>query len=135
MKLTENFELKEFTRSNNAERLNIDNTPNEEQIENLRRLCVRVLQPLREAYRKPMYINSGYRSSELNKRVGGVATSQHLKGEAADVRVDDPRKLLTALLEFRLDFDQAILYNTFLHISYSSGHNRRQVLYAKGVQP
>jgi len=135
MKLTDNFTLEEFTRSNNALRLNIDNTPSEVQINNLRLLCVNLLQPLRDIYGEPFLINSGFRSQELNKIVGGVPTSQHTKGQAADVRVKEPRKLLAALLKSGMDFDQAILYPTFLHLSYNSGHNRRQVLYAKGVKP
>ena len=133
MKLSNNFSLNEFTRSRKFP--NIKNVPNDAQVENLRRLVIRVLQPLREAYNEAMNINSGYRCPELNKAVGGVVNSQHTKGEAADVRVNNPRKLLTALKASGLEFDQAILYPTFLHISYKSGSNRKQVLYAKGVQP
>ncbi|MCD7931386.1 MAG: D-Ala-D-Ala carboxypeptidase family metallohydrolase [Tannerellaceae bacterium] len=135
MTLTINFSLDEFTHSGTAQRYGIENEPDKDEIENLRRLCVSVLQPLREKYGKPLYINSGYRCPELNKIVGGVATSQHVYGEAADVRCDNSRKLLATLLNFGLDFDQAILYPDFLHISYREGMNRKQILYAKGVQP
>lgn len=135
MKLSNNFTLSEFTRSNNAERLNIENRPNAEQTENLRKLCTRLLQPLREIYGEPFFVNSGFRSQQLNKLVGGVPTSQHTKGQAADIRVKEPRKLLSELLKSGLEFDQAILYPTFLHLSYNSGNNRKQVLYAKGVKP
>lgn len=135
MKLTNNFSLSEFTRSNNAERLNIENTPDAEQTENLRKLCTRLLQPLREIYGEPFFVNSGFRSQQLNKLVGGVPTSQHTKGQAADIRVKEPRKLLSELLKRGLEFDQAILYPTFLHLSYNSGNNRKQILYAKGVKP
>lgn len=135
MKLTTNFSLREFTYSTIAECKCIKNEPNKKETENIRQLCVRVLQPLREKYGKPLYINSGFRCPELNRAVGGVATSQHVKGEAADVRCDDPRRLLTMLRSLGQEFDQAILYPTFLHISYSEGNNRNQVLYAKGVQP
>lgn len=135
MQLSKNFQLKELIHSDTATRMGIKNEPGQEQTENLRRLCVRVLQPLREKHGKPPYINSGYRCPELNKAVGGVATSQHLKGEAADVRCDNPRQLLADLLSLGCQFDQAILYPTLLHLSYRSGSNRKQVLYAKGVQP
>lgn len=135
MQLSKNFSLIEFTISATATARGIKNEPNQEQIENLRVLCSRLLQPLRELYNEPFKINSGFRSQELNKAVGGVPTSQHTKGQAADVRVNEPRKLLTELLKSGLVFDQAILYPTFLHLSYNSANNRKQVLYAKGVKP
>lgn len=134
-KLTNNFTLEEMIASDTAARNKIANMPNDEQIENLRILCCRLLQPLRDIYKEPFHINSGFRSLELNKAVGGVATSHHLQGKAADVRVNDPRKLLSTLLASGLVFDQAILYPTFLHLSYNSANNRKQVLYAKGVKP
>lgn len=135
MNLTTNFRLIEFTVSGTATARGIKNEPNETQVENLKVLCSRLLQPLRERYNEPFSINSGFRSTELNKAVGGVPTSQHTKGQAADVKVNEPRKLLTELLKSGLVFDQAILYPTFLHLSYNSANNRKQVLYAKGVQP
>lgn len=135
MQLTKNFTLEEMVRSNTAVSQGIDNIPEEEQVENLKKLCTRLLQPLRDIVQMPFNINSGFRCPFLNKAVGGVPTSQHTKGQAADVRVANPRGLLTELLKSDLDFDQAILYPTFLHLSYNSGHNRKQVLYAKGVQP
>lgn len=135
MKLTNNFTLEEMCASATAAARGIDNVPNAIQIDNLRKLCRRLLQPLRDVHNEPFIINSGFRNPELNKAVGGVPTSRHTKGQAADVRVADPRKLLSELLKSSLDFDQAILYPTFLHLSYNSGHNRKQVLYAKGVKP
>lgn len=135
MKLSENFQLLEFTHSDTACKKGIPNLPNPEQQENIRRLVVRVLQPLRENHGSPHTITSGYRCSELNLTVGGVPTSQHTKGEAADVKGSDPRTLLTNLLSLKIEFDQAILYPNFLHISYRSGSNRKQVFYAKGVTP
>ena len=135
MNLTKNFTLEELTHSNIGVAKGIKNEPNERALENLRTLCVRLLQPLREAYGEAFHINSGYRCLKLNELVGGVPSSQHTVGQAADVRVDEPRKLLTELLKSGLDYDQAILYPTFLHLSYNSGHNRKKVLYAKGVKP
>ena len=130
MKLSENFSLSEFERSMMAERLGIDNAiPNEAQL-NLRTLCVKVLQPLRELYGKPLRISSGYRCEALNKAVGGVPTSQHRLGEAADVQCEDGAvRLLHLLEESDIVFDQAILYRTFLHVSYREGRNRMQVIY------
>lgn len=135
MKLTNNFKLEEFTRSNKAKEKGIKNVPNQTQINNLKILCENLLQPLRDIYQEPFIITSGFRNPELNKAVGGVSTSQHMTGQAADVKVKDPRKLLSALRQSGLNFDQAILYNTFLHLSYDEKRNRKQVLYAKGVKP
>lgn len=136
MKLSKNFELREFTRSETASRLGIVNEPGVEQIENITALVTDVLQPLREMYNAPLMINSGYRCPELNKAVGGVETSQHIKGEAADVNVADPRRLFDMARKSKLHFDQIILYSSFVHISHKKyGTNRRNVLYAKGVQP
>jgi len=139
MNLTKNFTLAEMSHSNTAKAKGIANIPNDEQVENLRLLCVRLLQPLRDIYKEPFIISSGFRSKETNKAVGGVANSQHTKGQAADISVKDPRKLLSTLLNIGLDFDQAILYqdgrNNFLHLSYNSGRNRKQVLYSKGTKP
>lgn len=135
MNITENFTLYEFTKSETATRKGILNVPNETQTQEIHKLVKRIIQPLRTAYNEPFIINSGFRSQELNKAVGGVTTSQHTKGQACDIHVAEPRKLLTKLLEMRLPFDQAILYPTFLHISHNSANNRKQVLYAKGVKP
>ena len=85
MKLSEHFDLDEFTRSATADRLHIDNTIPEELIPNLKNLCVQVLEPLREHFGTPVVISSGYRCPALNQAVGGVPNSQHLTGEAADI--------------------------------------------------
>lgn len=137
--ITRNFTLEELSHSNTAVARGIENIPDVQQQLNLTALAKRLLQPLRDIYNEPFIINSGFRSQETNKTVGGVPNSQHTKGQAADVQVKDPRKLLAALLKSGLDFDQAILYqdgrNNFLHMSYNSGHNRKQVLYSKGTKP
>lgn len=135
MKIGKNFTMEEFMYSETAKRYGLKNEPDTVQCDSIRKLVSFLLQPLRELYGKPFYINSGFRSEQLNKLVGGVSTSQHKKGEAADVRVDNPRQLLAELQKSGLDFDQAILYPTFLHLSYKSAGNRKQILYAKGVQP
>lgn len=87
MKLTENFKLTEFTKSSTAQRLGLDNTPSTHIVRALTNLCQQVLQPLRDWYGKPIIVSSGYRSAMLNKAVGGVSNSQHMKGEAADLQV------------------------------------------------
>lgn len=137
--ITKNFTLEELSHSNTAVARGIKNIPDVQQQLNLTALAKRLLQPLRDVYNEPFIINSGFRNEETNKAVGGVPNSQHTKGQAADVQVKDPRKLLAALLKSGLDFDQAILYqdgrNNFLHMSYNSGHNRKQVLYSKGTKP
>lgn len=132
--LTKNFKLSEFTRSNTAIVKGIDNTPNIEVIANLTTLATDLLQPLRDLYAKPMGVNSGYRSVELNSAVGGVETSQHVKGMAADIRCESPLELLKTLKNSKIEFDQAILYPTFLHLSYNENRNREQVLYNKSYK-
>ena len=86
MILTTHFVLSEFTRSETAERLHIDNTPNEEQIANLRNLCEKVLEPLRERF-GAIIISSGFRCQRLNTAVGGARNSQHKTGEACDIHL------------------------------------------------
>lgn len=135
MKLSENFNLSEFVDSPTEKANNIDNTPNEAIIENLTSLVTEVLQPARTSTGKAMHINSGYRCLKLNALVGGVPTSQHTKGEAADVKTNDSVEFFKWLRNSKLPFDQIILYPTFVHVSHKkSGINRGQVLYAKGVK-
>lgn len=133
MQLSKNFKLSEFTHSNTAVEHNIDNTPSPSEVANLKILCEKLLQPLRDVYARPMTISSGYRNKELNKKVGGVSTSQHMRGQAADVAVPNPRLLLDILMASGIEFDQAILYPSFLHLSYNEGKNRMQKLPSKGM--
>ena len=99
MNLTENFTLEELTASTTAKSRGIDNKPNETQIKNLSRLAKEILQPVREKWGKPITITSGYRCPALNKAVGGVATSQHLEGEAADINIGKDNPALFRLME------------------------------------
>lgn len=87
IQLSPHFKLSEFTRSGTAAALGIDNTPTLTVVSNLQYLCEKVLEPLRAYANQPININSGYRCLELNKAVGGVSTSNHLSGYAADIRV------------------------------------------------
>lgn len=119
-RLSENFTLDEFTRSDVAIKLGIINEPGEKEIEALRVLVNRTIQPLRDKLGIPIHINSGYRCPELNKAVGGVPTSQHQKGEAADLSIDGKANNILDVLENNdIPFDQAILYRkqNFLHVS------------------
>lgn len=88
MKLTEHFSIEEFERSGYAQEHQLDNKVPRELIPSLCNLCAKVLEPLRKHAGKPVIISSGYRSPELNQAVGGVVTSQHLKGEAADIHLN-----------------------------------------------
>ena len=131
--ISKNFDYKEFEKSDTASRLHIVNCINKAEIrDNIKALVEDILQPLRDAWGGPLFINSGYRSPELNEAVGGVATSQHCKGQAADVGVTDPYALAKLAKKMNLDYDQMILYPSFVHFSYKrEGENRGEVLYAK----
>lgn len=126
------FTFDELSRSETATRLNIDNTPSPAARSNLAALTDNILDPLRQAWGKPITVNSGYRCPALNKAVGGSATSQHMSGQAADIttgnKVDNAR-LFQLVQDLGLPFDQLIDEQGFawIHISYSPRH-RRQIL-------
>ena len=86
MKLSKNFTLEEMVATSHK---GLQDTPTLEVVQNLQKLCVLVLQPLRDTIGAPVYINSGYRSKRLNARVGGVPNSRHLQGRAADIHCDN----------------------------------------------
>lgn len=139
MELTKNFTLEEMYHSNTAEAKGIDNTPNEEVIENLRALCEKVLQPIRDELDEPITVNSGYRCEKLNKAVGGVSNSQHRSGQAADITLGnktDNERLFNLIVKMRksgkIEFDQLLDESDYawVHISYKKeGKNRNQVLH------
>ena len=85
MKLSKYFSLEEFTRSDTARKLGIDNTPTPEHIQNLSDMCVNLLDPIREAWGRPLIVTSGYRGYKLNAAVKGSKTSAHCYGLAADI--------------------------------------------------
>ncbi len=126
------FSIKELTKSDTAARLGIDNTPSAAVVENLTALVDNVLDPLRELYGKPIHVSSGYRCPRLNKAVGGVASSQHLTGQAADLcqgSREENRRLFIYLEEY-CTFDQLLWENggAWVHVSYrKDGNNRHQV--------
>lgn len=132
------FTIQELTISNTAERKGIDNTPDQKAAAALTALVANVLDPLREAWGRPIVVNSGYRCPKLNRAVGGVARSQHTKGEAADIRTLSNRRweneqLFQLIVQLKLPFDQLIDEHgySWIHVSYSEGKNRRQVLHVK----
>lgn len=137
IQLSKHFKLSEFTRSATASAKKIDNTPSLEVISNLQQLCIHVLEPLREHFNCPITISSGYRCPALNTAVGGVKTSQHMTGEAADIHLPSSaigKKWFVWLMD--QDFDQLILEKStptstsyWIHVSYrQNGNNRHQVI-------
>lgn len=110
MKVSEHFTLAELTFSDTANRSGIDNTPNDHEIENLKRLCNCILEPLRDIVGKPIHINSAYRNAEVNRLVGSKSTSQHVLGCAADIIVDGitTDELVKAIIGSGLPYDQVI---------------------------
>ena len=142
MKLSKNFSMAEFTKSQTAERKGIDNTPQGEHLEAATALFEDVVQKVRDHF-GPTTINSGYRSPELNSAVGGSATSQHCHGEAADIEVPGVANgdLANWIVE-NTDFDQVILEfytpgipdSGWVHVSYKAdGSNRGKALTASRV--
>ncbi len=137
MKISKHLELAELTRSESAKRLGISNMPTAEHIENLKQLAENIFEPIREHFKHPIYISSGYRSQALNAAIGGSLNSQHSRGMAIDIDMDGTNIKNSAIFEYAktLPFDQLIWeFGTkdnpdWVHISYSPLH-RRQILYA-----
>lgn len=135
MKLSKNFKLEEFEYSKTAVELDVPNSATPIIIKNLKALCVNLLQPLRTELAIPIFISSGYRCLAVNQMVGGSETSKHMSGQAADIYSTrtTPYKLAQAIIDMGLEFDQIILYPTFVHVSYiiptQTKQNRKQVLY------
>ena len=132
MKLSEHFDLSEFTVSQEAVRKGINNLPTDEIISRLRDLCTHILEPIRDLAGKPLSITSGYRSPELNQTIGGSTTSQHCKGEAADFHAQGytTEELFQLVKSSNIPYDQLIQeFSSWVHVSYRP-NNRRQALYA-----
>ena len=131
MKLSKDFILQEFI----ATKTGLNNQLTSEALANIEFLVKNLLQPLRNAFGKPINITSGYRSTEVNKAVGGSKTSQHTKGEAVDIVAED-NKALFDLIKNNFDFDQLIWeYGTdkqpaWVHVSIKKTGNRKQVMRA-----
>lgn len=139
MKLTENFSLAEMIKSDTALRLDMENEPDDDHIDNLKALCENVLQKVRDHYGKGVKVNSGFRHPDVNAKVGGSTTSDHCKGMAADIEI--PGVANAELAEWiveNCDFRQVILEfytpgipdSGWVHVSYNPDDNKKQVLTA-----
>ena len=133
------FTIEELFASETAKKKGINNKPNAQQMINLVYLCAYVLEPLRVAMKEPIRIGSGFRCEALNKAVGGVSNSQHMKGQAVDLCIDGDMKKGKKWFEYirkNLPFDQLIWEHNskgsyWVHVSYvypDFGKNRRQVI-------
>lgn len=138
MNLSKNFTLDEMLESQTARRKVIQEqfTPSENVKENLRKLCVNVLQPLRDKLGKPIHVTSGYRCKRLNKAIGGAVNSQHTEGKAVDLQgIGITNKELFDYIKDNLEYDQILWeYGTkeepaWVHVSYDDKRMRKQVLY------
>lgn len=133
MKLSPNFTLTELTHSETAERLGLDNTPDEKVKANLVRLA-RMLEEVRRILGRPVMVNSAYRSPAVNKAIGSKATSQHCLGCAADIRVPGltPNDIVKAIIKTNIEYDQLIReFDSWVHISIPNtfaDKPRKQVL-------
>ena len=133
MKLSRNFTLAEMVATSHRK---LQDTPTLDVIQNLQKLCVHVLQPLRDTVGAPVYINSGYRSKRLNARVGGVKNSYHLRGLAADIHVDNEEhaKVLFDILKQNKYVDMVLMERKsggrWLHVqTRTDGRQRRRAVW------
>ena len=136
-RISKNFTLDELTASATAKQMHIINAPGVDEVCALCALVHTALQPLRDAMGESIKIGSGYRCPQLNKAVGGVSNSQHMKGEAADLCIDGDMKKGKRWFEWiksHCDFDQLIMEHNakgtyWVHVSYrADGKNRRHVI-------
>ena len=135
MKLGQFFTLEEMTHSQAATRAGIKNLPDKAQTLALTNLVINVLDPLRKAVGRPVVVSSGFRSEQVNKLIGGSATSQHRFGEAADITIPGLTndEIVTAVKNAKLPFDQMIEeFGSWVHISYGPRH-RREILRARTI--
>ena len=133
------FSIEELSSSATATAKGIVNKPGLAEEANLIRLVANILDPLREAYGKPIRVNSGYRSKALNKAIGGATASQHLSGHAADISAGsrkENQQLFDLIQKLKLPFDQLIFEKgnvkegpDWVHVSFDQSRNRRQILY------
>jgi zinc D-Ala-D-Ala carboxypeptidase len=139
MNLTKNFSLSELTKSETALRHDMDNTPGAAEVANLKLLAEKVLQPIRDHYAKGVHINSGFRHPDVNAKVGGSRTSDHCKGQAADIEIPGvPNAELAEWIKDNLSFTQLILefYTSgvpdsgWVHVSYNPDNLKKQAMTA-----
>ena len=135
MQLTKNFSLEELTISQEAARNGLRNRPAQSQLAALKALCENILQPLRDRVKRPVVVTSGFRSTTVNRRVGGAPSSQHCKGQAADITVPGMKtaEVVALIRAMHLPFDQLVdEYGQWVHVSYGP-RQRCQVLTARYV--
>jgi zinc D-Ala-D-Ala carboxypeptidase len=135
MKLSKNLTLAEVVRSETAKRIGIDNTPTEKHLDNLKTLAKEIFQPIRDHFKKPIHISSGYRSERLNSSLKGTSTtSQHMTGEAIDIDNDGTSVSNLEIFQFiknNLDFDTLIWEfgndesPAWIHVSYRANRPQR----------
>lgn len=140
MKLSKNLSLAEVVRSETAKRLDIDNNPTKEHLENLKAIAENVFQPIRDHFNCPIHVSSGYRSEDLNRAIRGSKMSLHMKGCALDIDMDFTNVSNTEVFNYikdNLEFDTLIWeFNNedgspkWVHVSYIEGKNRKQVIEA-----
>jgi zinc D-Ala-D-Ala carboxypeptidase len=140
MKLSKNLSLAEVVRSETAKRLNIDNNPTKEHLENLKAIAENVFQPIRDHFNCPIHVSSGYRSEDLNRAIRGSKMSLHMQGCALDLDMDFTNVSNTEVFNYikdNLEFDTLIWeFNNedgspkWVHVSYIEGKNRKQVIEA-----
>jgi putative chitinase len=143
MQLSPHFKLSEFTKSDTAIRKRIDNPPGPAHAKNLKLVCEKILEPVRNHFGRPVRINSGYRGPALNAAVGGSSKSQHCNGMAVDFEIDGlPNPDLAKWVSENCEFDQIILEfydpkegpnSGWVHASYAEGANRKQIMTAMTV--
>jgi hypothetical protein len=139
MNLTANFTLAEMVKSDTALRHDMDNTPGEAEIANLKTLCEKVLQPVRDHFQTGVKVNSGFRHPEVNAKVGGSKTSDHCKGQAADIEIPGIANAdLAVWIMDNLNYTQLILEfytpgvpdSGWVHVSYDPANLKKQNLTA-----
>jgi hypothetical protein len=137
--LTKNFSLAEMVKSETALRHGMENNPGPDELNNLLNLCANVLQPIRDHYQKGVKVNSGYRSPDVNAKVGGSRTSDHTRGMAADIEIPGvPNAELATYIRDNLAYTQLILEfytpgvpdSGWVHVSYDEQNLKKQVLTA-----
>ena len=137
--LTKNFSLAEMVKSETALRHGMENNPGPDELNNLLELCANVLQPIRDHYQKGVKVNSGYRSPDVNAKVGGSRTSDHCRGTAADIEIPGvPNADLANWIKENLSYTQLILEfytvgvpdSGWVHVSYDPKNLKKQDLTA-----
>ncbi len=136
-KISEHLELAELIRSESAKRLGVSNMPTEAHLANLKILAEQVFEPIRNHFRCPIYISSGYRSQALNNAIGGVKGSHHLKGMAIDIDMDGTdngvtNKDIFEYIKNNITFTQLIneFDYSWVHVSYDENNLKKEILKA-----